>query len=182
MIGARSLPVKMHTIEPALHGDYYGGFFYAVGRHRRHHKFTRGLVAACEARESDCVQCEHRQHCDDRDGLDIRWKQWTAASDGNEIADSVAVDGVVICAGVGSRALAASLGDRVNVYPVKAIPSPYNWIATIAAPPAPCVSLLDDEAKIVSSRLGPDRFRVAGTAEFNGFNRDIRGRPYRATH
>jgi D-amino-acid dehydrogenase len=36
------------------------------------------------------------------------------------------------------------------------------------------VSLLDDDAKIVTSRLGMDRFRVAGTAEFNGFNRDIR--------
>jgi D-amino-acid dehydrogenase len=39
---------------------------------------------------------------------------------------------------------------------------------------APQVSLLDDETKIVTSRLGPDRFRVAGTAEFNGFNLDIR--------
>jgi hypothetical protein len=34
--------------------------------------------------------------------------------------------------------------------------------------------LLDDESKIVSSRLGTDRFRVAGTAELNGYNRDIR--------
>jgi D-amino-acid dehydrogenase len=34
--------------------------------------------------------------------------------------------------------------------------------------------LLDEAAKIVTSRLGKDRFRVAGTAEFNGFNRDIR--------
>ena len=39
---------------------------------------------------------------------------------------------------------------------------------------APTVSLLDDETKLVTSRLGDDRFRVAGTAEFNGFNRDIR--------
>ena len=39
---------------------------------------------------------------------------------------------------------------------------------------APYVSLLDDEAKIVSSRLGENRFRVAGTAEFNGYNKDIR--------
>jgi D-amino-acid dehydrogenase len=39
---------------------------------------------------------------------------------------------------------------------------------------APQVSLLDDETKLVTSRLGVDRFRVAGTAEFNGFNRDIR--------
>jgi D-amino-acid dehydrogenase len=36
------------------------------------------------------------------------------------------------------------------------------------------VSVLDEAAKIVTSRLGDDRFRVAGTAEFNGFNRDIR--------
>ena len=39
---------------------------------------------------------------------------------------------------------------------------------------APQVSLLDDETKLVTSRLGTDRFRVAGTAEFNGINRDIR--------
>jgi len=39
---------------------------------------------------------------------------------------------------------------------------------------APRVSLLDDAAKIVTSRLGNDRFRVAGTAEINGVNRDIR--------
>ena len=39
---------------------------------------------------------------------------------------------------------------------------------------APYVSLLDDKAKIVSSRLGKNRFRVAGTAEFNGYNKDIR--------
>ena len=39
---------------------------------------------------------------------------------------------------------------------------------------APWVSLLDDDAKIVTSRLGADRLRVAGTAEFKGFNRDIR--------
>ncbi len=36
------------------------------------------------------------------------------------------------------------------------------------------MSLLDDSAKIVTSRLGIDRLRVAGTAEFNGFNTDIR--------
>ena len=39
---------------------------------------------------------------------------------------------------------------------------------------APWVSLLDDKAKIVTARLGADRFRVAGTAEFNGYNYNIR--------
>src|SRR6185437_13066368 len=66
------------------------------------------------------------------------------------------------------------LGDRVNVYPVKgySITVGLNEAASRAA--APHVSLLDDEAKIVTSRLGDDRLRVAGTAEFNGFNWDIR--------
>src|SRR5690625_6617444 len=36
------------------------------------------------------------------------------------------------------------------------------------------MSLLDEEAKIVTSRLGTGRFRIAGTAEYNGINRDIR--------
>lgn len=39
---------------------------------------------------------------------------------------------------------------------------------------APMVSLLDEDTKIVTSRLGRDRFRVAGTAEINGTNKDIR--------
>jgi D-amino-acid dehydrogenase len=38
---------------------------------------------------------------------------------------------------------------------------------------APQFSLLDDDRKIVSSRLG-DRFRIAGTAELTGVNYDIR--------
>ena len=73
-----------------------------------------------------------------------------------------------------SRALAEQLGDRVNIYPVK------GYAITVALPDAksqaaaPNVSLLDDEAKLVTSRLGEDRFRIAGTAEFNGYNRDIR--------
>ena len=36
------------------------------------------------------------------------------------------------------------------------------------------MSILDEATKIVTSRLGRDRFRVAGTAEFSGYNRDIR--------
>ena len=43
-----------------------------------------------------------------------------------------------------------------------------------ASQEAPWASLLDDAAKIVTARLGRDRFRVAGTAEINGYNYDIR--------
>jgi D-amino-acid dehydrogenase len=66
------------------------------------------------------------------------------------------------------------LGERLNVYPVKgySITIPLNDEESRQG--APWVSLLDDEAKIVTSRFGKDRFRVAGTAEFNGANYDIR--------
>ena len=81
---------------------------------------------------------------------------------------------VVICAGVKSRDFAAMLGDHVNIYPVKGYSITVCLDDETSQQHAPWVSLLDDSAKIVTSRLGADRFRVAGTAEINGFNRDIR--------
>ena len=81
---------------------------------------------------------------------------------------------MVVCAGVGSRAIAAQLGDRINIYPVKGYSITVNLDDGFAQEVAPWVSLNDDDAKIVTSRLGANRFRVAGIAEFNGFNRDIK--------
>ncbi|MDR0736379.1 MAG: D-amino acid dehydrogenase [Zoogloeaceae bacterium] len=60
-------------------------------------------------------------------------------------------------------------GVRLPIYPAK------GYSATLdLAPdtPAPCVSLTDDSHKMVFSRLG-NRLRVAGTAEFNGYNLDL---------
>ena len=75
---------------------------------------------------------------------------------------------VVICAGTDSRSLAKTIGDDLPIYPVK------GYSITIRNPEvAPWTSMLDDEAKIVTSRLGADRLRVAGTAELNGYNTDI---------
>lgn len=83
-------------------------------------------------------------------------------------------DGVVVAAGIGSRDLAKGFGDRVNIYPVKGYSITVEMDDAASQLAAPEVSLLDDKSKIVTSRLGADRFRVAGTAEFNGYNRDIR--------
>ena len=83
-------------------------------------------------------------------------------------------DSVVVCAGVASRNIASQLGDRVNIYPVKGYSITVNLLDAQSQASAPQVSLLDDETKLVTSRLGVDRFRVAGTAEFNGYNKDIR--------
>lgn len=56
--------------------------------------------------------------------------------------------------------------DNLCVYPVK------GYSITVKGHGSPSVSLLDDETKIVSSRLG-DRMRIAGTAELAGHNQDI---------
>ena len=76
----------------------------------------------------------------------------------------------MICAGVGSRRLAATLEDRVNIYPVKG----YSLTFKLAASheDAPVTALLDEDAKIVTSRLG-DRLRIAGLAEFRGADTSI---------
>jgi len=103
-------------------------------------------------------------------GTEIQWQQ------GSDTArpEQARFDAVVICAGVGTRRLASMLGDRVNIYPVKGYSITVHLDNDESQKAAPWVSLLDDKAKIVTSRLGVDRFRVAGTAEFSGENRDIR--------
>lgn len=91
----------------------------------------------------------------------------------NEIVE-IKADAIVVCAGVGSYQLANLLGERVNIYPVKGYSITVQLNDQQSQHNAPWVSLLDESAKIVLSRLGPERLRVAGTAEFNGYNRDIR--------
>lgn len=161
-------PQEMKAIEPTLAGTYYGGYYTESDSTGDIHKFTQGLAAACE-----------------RLGVSFRYGReiTSVRSDGREARlvaqgpggpEAWSFDGMVVCAGVGSRALAAQLGDRLNVYPVKGYSITVNLLDAASQQAAPTVSLLDDETKLVTSRLGADRFRVAGTAEFNGFNRDIR--------
>jgi D-amino-acid dehydrogenase len=79
-------------------------------------------------------------------------------------------DKVVIANGIGAIKLSKFVGDNLPIYPVKGYSITINNV-----PPTllPKVSLLDDQAKIVTSTLG-NRLRVAGTAEFDGENYDIR--------
>ena len=161
-------PSEMKAIEPTLAGDYYGGYFTESDSTGDIHKFTNGLAAAAVRR-----------------GVNILYGQDVTAvhSDGTQAVVRVgqgedevvhSFDGMVVCAGTASRALASQLGDRINVYPVKGYSITVNLLDEQSQSGAPTVSLLDDETKLVTSRLGRERFRVAGTAEFNGFNLDIR--------
>lgn len=172
-------PAEMKAIEPALHGTYHGGFFTESDSTGDIHRFTRGLAAACLRRgakfvyDADVTAVEPSASGDAAEGYAVRWSPAHMHGTAPGAPESMPVDGVVICAGLASRKLAQGLGDRVNIYPVKG----YSITVDLQGESrraAPWVSLLDDETKIVSSRLGQDRFRVAGTAEFNGENRDIR--------
>ena len=78
---------------------------------------------------------------------------------------------LIVCAGIGSVEIGKMFGDSIPIYPVKG----YSITIDVSDEDmkyVPRVSLLDDQAKIVSSTLG-NRFRVAGTAELNGENYDI---------
>jgi D-amino-acid dehydrogenase len=161
---------EIRGIEPALTGQYFGGFFTPSDFTGDIHKFTRGLMAYCERMGVTFVNdADVSDIAASNDGIDIRW-----ARTGGQATDTVRFGGVVICAGVASRRFASMLGDRVNIYPVKGYSITVELDDENSRRAAPWVSLLDDRAKIVTSRLGATRFRVAGTAEFNGANRDIR--------
>ncbi|UWU25658.1 FAD-dependent oxidoreductase (plasmid) [Rhizobium sp. CB3060] len=120
--------------------------------------------------EADVVGLQHQ-----RVGISVKWVRVSAETEtGRADQEDRNFDGVVICAGVASRLFARMLGDRVNIYPVKGYSITVHLDDERSQEGAPWVSLLDDGAKIVTSRLGKDRFRVAGTAEINGVNYDIR--------
>lgn len=169
-------PAEIKAIEPALRGSYHGGFYTESDFTGDIHKFTNGLAKACERlgvtmRLSDEVlSAKASDH-----GVTVISQSTEPHLEKDAPQTEVHVfDRVVVCGGVMSRGLARMLGDRVNIYPVK------GYSITVQLPEksdqdaAPWVSLLDDAAKIVTSRLGANRFRVAGTAEYNGYNRDIR--------
>jgi D-amino-acid dehydrogenase len=169
-------PDEIQKIEPALSGTYVGGFYAPSDATGDIHKFTRGLADVCQRSGVRFVQDANVTNIIPlKCGFRVRWE-----SEPHDRINSTTkrfeecFDKVVICAGVRSKALAAGLGDRINIYPVKGYSITVQLDSQVSQNAAPIVSLLDEEAKIVTSRLGVGRFRVAGTAEFNGFNRDIR--------
>lgn len=155
---------EMREIEPALKGDIVGGFLTSSDSSGDIHKFTMGLAQACARRGASLRFGKPITALNAKDG-----KVEIALENAREV-----FDGVVVCAGIHSRAFAQQLGDRVNIYPVKGYSVTVALEDEQSQATAPWISLLDDRAKIVASRLGANRFRIAGTAEFNGANRDIR--------
>jgi D-amino-acid dehydrogenase len=150
-------------IEPALalsHERIVGGDYTADDESGDAHRFTREL-AALAAAHGVSFRCGHSV-----DRIEVAGGRVVAI-----IADGErwAADAYVLACGSWTAPLLRPLGLRIPVYPAKG----YSATLQLADDSvAPTVSLTDDGYKIVFSRLG-NRLRIAGTAEFNGYNTDL---------
>jgi len=88
-----------------------------------------------------------------------------------ENAQTFSADSFVIALGSYSVPLLKPLDIHLPIFPAKGYSATYR-VNPRAPHLAPFISLIDDEYKLVMSRLG-DKLRVAGTAEFNGYNMDL---------
>ncbi len=153
-------------IEPALaqiRSRIVGGTYSADDESGDAHRFTAELAALCAARG---VRFRYGVTVDalspGPDG--------TIANALLQLADgsteTLTGEGCVVCLGVRSADLLRPLGIDLRIYPVKG----YSVTLPIVNPDrAFTVSLTDDEHKLVFSRLG-ERLRIAGTAEFTGYD------------
>ena len=155
------------TIEPALKNArplLVGGDYTAADESGDAQAFTRKLAALCAARG---VNFRYNTSVDKLLGAGGRVSGAllkTAA--GSETASA---DAYVVALGSYSPRLLRPLGIHLPVYPAK------GYSATVPLSPssvAPSVAMTDDGHKLVFSRLG-QRLRIAGTAEFNGYNTEL---------
>lgn len=152
------------AIEPALAGSrvpVVGGTYTASDESGDARCFTETLARHAAAR-----------------GVRFRFGETVSAlhRDGGQVSrvllasgEAVSADMTVLAMGSYSPLLLRPLGVRLPVYPAKG----YSATLTLAdGVVAPTVSLTDDGFKIVISRFGQS-LRVAGTAEFNGYDTSL---------
>ena len=153
-------------IEPALapqRARIAGGTYSPDDESGDAHHFTTELAARCAAagvqfRYGITVEALRPGRSGTLESARLRLADGTA--------ENLRIDGCVICLGTGSAGLLRPLGINLRIYPVKG----YSVTLPIVNPQrAFTVSLTDDEYKLVYSRLG-ERLRIAGTAEFTGYD------------
>ena len=154
------------AIEPALADSQVkivGGVFAPQDESGDAHLFTQRLAERAQAR-----------------GVSFRYATGIEAieAEGDRVvrlrasgARTLEADAFVMSLGAWSPLLLAPLGIRIPVYPLK------GYSITLALDAAgqaiaPSVSLTDEAAKIVVSRLG-GRLRAAGTAELGGYDLSV---------
>ena len=155
-------------IEPALRhirAQLAGATFTAEDESGDANSFARELVKRCEA---DGVRflMSHTVTALREAGGAI---DHVEATDSEGRFQRIRADAYVLAMGSLSPLYAKPLGIALPIYPAKG----YSVTMPVKdASMAHQVSLTDDEFKLVFSRLG-DRLRIAGTAELNGYDRDL---------
>ncbi len=169
--GCDSQPVsaaRCLEIEPALRHStiaIVGGTYTPSDESGNAYRFTSALAEHCRLRG---VRFLYETHIDRIvvEGEKLSGVQVRDAAGASRVERA---DAYVMACGSYSPLLLKPAGVSVPVYPAK------GYSITMPVLPtgeAPCVSLTDDEQKLVFSRLGSE-LRVAGTAEFNGYNVEI---------
>ncbi|MFT3956756.1 MAG: D-amino acid dehydrogenase [Piscinibacter sp.] len=155
-------------LEPALRhirAQLAGATYTAEDESGDANRFARELVKRCEA---DGVRflMSHTVTALREAGGEI---DHVEATDGEGRFRQIRADAYVLAMGSLSPLYAKALGISLPIYPAKG----YSVTMPVKdASMAHQVSLTDDEFKLVFSRLG-DRLRIAGTAELNGYDRDL---------
>ena len=127
-------------------------------------KFTQALAKRCEEAG---VEFLYGTEILDFDRASDRIMGLRTLREGHH--ETLRADSYVLSLGSFSAILARRLGLFLNIYPAKG----YSITVPVRNEEAAFnVSLTDDEYKLVYSRLG-DRMRIAGTAELNGYGRDL---------
>ena len=155
-------------IEPALahiRPQLAGATYTSEDESGDANRFARELVRRCE---QDGVQflMSHTVTALRTAGGEV---DHVEATDSEGRFQRLRADAFVLAMGSLSPLLAKPLGIELPIYPAKG----YSVTMPVKdAAMAHQVSLTDDEFKLVFSRLG-DRLRIAGTAELNGYDRDL---------
>jgi D-amino-acid dehydrogenase len=158
------------NIEPALatvQQQLVGGFYCPDDESGDAHQFTKNLADLCRS-------------------LGVKFKFDISVAALKAAAGSIlgietttgpiVADAYVMAMGSYSPSITETVGLTLPVYPAKG----YSVTLPLSHPPSgPTVSLIDDERKLVYSRLG-DNLRIAGTADIGGF--DLRIDHRRARH
>ena len=156
------------AIEPALRhvrSQLAGATYTAEDESGDANSFARELVARCRADGVEFLM-SHTVTALREAGGQI---DHVEATDPEGRFLRLRADAYVLAMGSLSPIYAAPLGIHLPIYPAKG----YSVTLPVKdASRAHQVSLTDDEYKLVFSRLG-DRLRIAGTAELNGYDRDL---------
>ena len=161
-------PDEAVMIEPALahiRSRIVGATYTASDESGDAHKFTAALAKMANARGAQFLYGRTVQGVRMAGGM----VDGVVVKPGEGPEETMRADAYVVALGSHAPLLTRPIGVNLPIYPTKGYSAS---VEVIDDSRAPSVSLTDDEAKIVFSRLGR-RLRIAGTAEMAGYSTEI---------